>query len=444
MTVQEQYQPKGSTSRAIADHVEAAINDATIEAGFRLPAIRDVAAAEKTSPATVAAAYRLLRERGLVVTRGRRGTLVAKQARSPVGMFAAAPAGTRDLRNGNPAPEFVPDLSPFLPGLAQPLMPRRDNDRNETALLEAAAARLEHDGIPATHLGVVGGAQDGTERLLEAHAANGDFVAVEDPTYPPLVDLLATLRLTPRAVAIDAEGMRPESLAAAVRAGLSAVVINPRGQNPTGAALTPGRAAELVAILADHPQVLVLEDDHMADIVGVEPVSVAADPSIERWAVIRSVSKSLGPDLRLAVVSGDATTIARMESRQVLGTGWVSTLLQRLVAAMWGSPDVAALLEQATEAYRVRRERLLEALADEGIEAGGGSGFNVWIPLEREQPVLERLLADDWAVGPGDIFRLEAPPGIRVTTSRLQPDEAPEFAASLASALSAPTGRPGY
>lgn len=444
MTVQEQYQPKGSTSRAIADHVEAAINDGTIAAGFRLPAIRDVAAAEKASPATVAAAYRLLRERGLVVTRGRRGTLVAEQARSPIGMFAAAPAGTTDLRNGNPAPEFVPDLAPFLPRLAEPLMKRRDGDRNETVLLEAAAARFERDRIPATHLGVVGGAQDGTERLLEAHATNGDFVALEDPTYPPLVDLLAALRLTPRAVAIDAEGMRPESLAAALRAGVSAVVINPRGQNPTGAALTPGRAAELVAILADHPHVLVVEDDHMADIVDVASVSVAADLAIERWAVIRSVSKSLGPDLRLAVVSGDATTIARMESRQVLGTGWVSTLLQRLVAAMWGSPEVEALLAEATEAYRVRRERLLEALGDRGIAAVGGSGFNVWVPLEREQPVVERLLADGWAVGPGDIFRLETPPGIRVTTARLQPDEAPGFAADLASALSAPTGRGGY
>jgi DNA-binding transcriptional MocR family regulator len=443
-SVQEQYQPRGSTSRALADHVEAAINAGTIEAGFRLPAIRDVAAAEKTSPATVAAAYKLLRERGLVVTRGRRGTLVAARPRNPVSLFPPAPPGVTDLRDGNPAPEFVPDLTPFVPDLAEPFMPRRGAGLNDPELLELAAGRFEGDGIPATHLAVVGGAQDGTERLLATHTTRGDFVALEDPTYPPFIDLTAALHLTPRPVAIDAAGMRPESLAAAVRAGVGAVVINPRGQNPTGAALTPARAAELVAVLADHPEVLVLEDDHMADVAGVASASVAADPAIERWAAIRTVSKSLGPDLRLAVVAGDATTISRLEARQVLGTGWVSSLLQRLVAAMWRAPEVTALLEEATAAYRERHEALLEALAALDIEARGGSGFNVWVPVEREGAVVERLLTAGWAISPGDIYRLESPPGIRVNTARLAPGEATGFARDLAAALSAPSSRTGY
>jgi DNA-binding transcriptional MocR family regulator len=443
-SVQEQYQPKGSTSRALADHVESAINEGTIEAGFRLPAIRDVAAAEKTSPATVAAAYRQLRERGLVVTRGRRGTLVAASMRPPVAMYTPPPPGARDLRNGNPAPEFVPDLAPFLPRLAEPYMPRRNDQRNDPELLELAAARFERDGIPAANLAVVGGAQDGSERLLAAHTTNGDFVALEDPTFPAFRDLLAALKLAPRPVAIDGEGMRPESLAAALRAGVGAVILNPRGQNPTGAALTPDRAAELVAVLKDHPEVLVVEDDHMADVVEAASVSVAADPEIERWAVVRSVSKSLGPDLRLAVLTGDATSVARVQARQVIGTGWVSTILQRLVAAMWKTPAVAALHEEATRAYRERREALIAALAAQGIEGRGGSGFNVWVPLEREGPVAERLLALGWAISPGEIFRLESPPGIRVTTTRLEAADAADFARDLAAVLSAPASGAGY
>jgi DNA-binding transcriptional MocR family regulator len=443
-SVREQYHPRGSTTRALADHVEAAINDGTIEPGFRLPAIRDVAAAEKTSPATVAAAYKQLRERGLVVTRGRRGTLVAERMRPPVAMFTPAPAGAHDLRNGNPAPELVPDLAPFLPRLADPFMPRRNDQRNDEGLLELAAARFERDGIPGDHLAVVGGAQDGIERLLAAHVSRGDFVALEDPTFPAFPDLLAANRLTPRAVEIDAEGMRPESLAAALRAGVGAVLINTRGQNPTGASLTRGRAAELVAVLKEHPEVLVLEDDHMADVVGVESVSVAADPAIQRWAVVRSVSKSLGPDLRLAVLAGDAAGVARLEARQVVGTGWVSTLLQRLVAAMWRAPEIEALHEEATATYRRRREDLLTALEAHGIDGVGASGFNVWVPLEREQAVVERLLASGWAVSPGDMFRLDSPPGIRVTTARLEADDAKAFARDLATALSAPSGRARY
>jgi DNA-binding transcriptional MocR family regulator len=443
-SVQEQYQPKGATSRALADHVESAINEGTIEAGFRLPAIRDVAAAEKTSPATVAAAYRQLRERGLVITRGRRGTLVAESVRPPVAMYTPPPPGARDLRNGNPAPEFVPDLAPFLPRLAEPYMPRRNDQRNDPELLELAATRFERDGIPARNLAVVGGAQDGSERLLAAQTTNGDFVALEDPTFPAFRDLLAVLKLAPRPVAIDDEGMRPESLAAALRAGVGAVILNPRGQNPTGAALTPERAAELVAVLKDHPEVPVIEDDHMADVVEAAPVSVAADPEIERWAVVRSVSKSLGPDLRLAVLTGDATTVARVQARQVIGTGWVSTILQRLVAAMWKTPAVAALHEEATRAYQERREALIAALAVQGIEGRGGSGFNVWVPLEREGPVVERLLALGWAVSPGETFRLESPPGLRVTTARLEAAEAADFARDLAAVLTAPASGSGY
>jgi DNA-binding transcriptional MocR family regulator len=242
--------------------------------------------------------------------------------------------------------------------------------------------------------------------------------------------------LTAVPVEMDAEGMLPDSLAAALARGVTAVMITPRAQNPTGAALTPARAAELLAILRDRPELLVIEDDHMADVSGAPSVSVAADPAVPSWAMVRSVSKSLGPDLRLAVATGDHGTITRMEARQGIGTGWVSTILQRMVAGMWSSPEVTASTAAAEAAYAERRARLIAELADRGIAATGLTGLNVWVPVEREAPVVEGLLAAGWSVGPGELFRLESAPGIRVTISNLPADDAPRFADDLAQVLS--------
>lgn len=430
MNVLERYQIAGRTAASIATDLEAGIREAAITPGAQLPPVRTLAHALNVSPATVAAAYATLRRRGLVSTDGRRGTRVRRRPPLPARAATTMPEGVRNLAHGNPDPKLLPDLSPHLSAGKLVLY---GEEANLPDLLDAARERFSADGIPAGHVGVVGGALDGVERVLAAHLRPGDAVAVEDPGYPPLFDLLSALELRTIPFHLDDEGPLPGSLDAALQ-DASVVVITPRAQNPTGAVLSPGRAEDLRLVMAGHPDTVLIEDDHAGPVAGgTYRTLVARDRT--RWAVVRTVSKSLGPDLRLALITGDDTTVARVEGRQLLGTGWVSHILQRTVLSMWSDPNVEALLEAATDTYARRRRALIDALAVKGIESHGRSGLNVWIPVHEEAPVVAALLESGWAVAAGERYRSSSPPALRVTVSTLEEDEAPALAEALSAAL---------
>jgi DNA-binding transcriptional MocR family regulator len=168
-------------------------------------------------------------------------------------------------------------------------------------------------------------------------------------------------------------------------------------------------------------------------VAGVPGFTSAA--GLGRWVTLRSVSKSLGPDLRLAVVAGDEATITRVAGRQALGTGWVSYQLQEMVADLWSDAATARTLAEAARVYAARGAALRSALAAHGITASGRSGFTCWVPVADEDGVASSLAAAGWAVAPGQRFRIAAPPGVRVCFARLAESDAAAFAAEFARAL---------
>jgi DNA-binding transcriptional MocR family regulator len=436
--VLEQSSILGATAREISASVEAAIRNSQLEPGARLPPIRSLAADLAVSPMTVASAYRELRDRGLLVAAGRRGTRVAARPPLPVLTRVFVPPGARDLASGNPDPELLPPLAEALARIdASPRLYPREGKL--AALVELATAQFADDGIATPALAVVGGALDGVERVLQAHLRPGDSVAVEDPGFVRAYDLLRPLGLQLEPMGLDDYGPRPEDLEQALARGARAVILTLRGQNPTGAALDEERAADLRAVLDAREEVLVIEDDHAVGVAGV-PSFTVCHSGRPNWATVRSVSKSLGPDLRLAILAGDATTVARVEGRQLVGTGWVSQILQQVVVAFWSDPATQRRLEDAENVYAARRLMLLEALAAHGIAAHGRSGLNVLVPVVEESPVVGPLLQRGWAVIGLDRWRLKSPPAVRITTATLRPDEAEQFAADLAAVLETRTG----
>ncbi|MFF0536533.1 aminotransferase class I/II-fold pyridoxal phosphate-dependent enzyme [Streptomyces coelicoflavus] len=437
------YPITGRGAAEISASVERAVGSGELEPGQPLPPMRELAQRLGVNPNTVAAAYRTLRERGVIETAGRRGSRVRAKPATTGREFirVEVPEGVRDVSDGNPDPALLPALGPAFAAAAEqgdrePVL--YGHEPVDPELARVARAELDADGVPVGPLAVTSGSLDAMERVLAAHLKPGDAVAVEDPGWGSLLDLVPALGLRTVAVGVDDQGPLPEDVRRVLAAGARALVVTDRAQNPTGAAVSAARARALRPVLREHPGTLLIEDDHGHGIVDLPPYPLAG--TTRHWAFVRSAAKACGPDLRLAVLVGDPVTLDRVRGRQRLGPGWVSRVTQRAVARLWADGAVDA--HTVAGVYGRRRDALLGALAEHGVAGYGRTGMNVWIPVPDETGAVARLLHGGWAVAPGARFRLSTPPGIRITVSTLGEADFGPLAAAVAAAAGPGAGPP--
>ena len=430
---------EGRSAAEIADSLRTLIERGALRPGDALPPVRTLAEHLGVNRNTAVSAYRQLMNAGVVITLGRGGTRVAGGAAVAQEGFAADTA-LRDIGTGNPDPARIPDPSHALASIARrPVLygePVIDPDLARWAQ-EWMGADLPPE-IPM-RLTVTSGAGDAVERLLAQALTRDDAVALEDPCFLTSIHTVRVAGYRPMPVPIDDEGMTVEGLRAALEQGVRAVICTPRAQNPTGASLSERRAADLRAVLRDHPYVLVIEDDHYS-LLSQLPYHSLIGPEHRRWALVRSVSKFLGPDMCLAVTASDPETAERLAMRLTPGTTWVSHLLQRLVRALATDPEVTAGIRAAGEHYAARNAAFAELLTAEGIPTRAGDGLNVWVPLGAPaRAVSEQLMRRGWLARPGDEFALgaEASDHLRLTVHDLDDADLQKLAADLGASVRA-------
>ncbi|GAA5027286.1 aminotransferase class I/II-fold pyridoxal phosphate-dependent enzyme [Microbacterium fluvii] len=433
----------GSTATEIADSVRELIERGDLRPGEAVPPVRSLADRLGVNRNTVVAAYRHLAQAGLVVSRGRGGTRVAGLA--PVAQEGFA-AGTvlRDIGTGNPDPDLIPDPSAALAGMAgRPVLygePVIDRDLENWA----TAWMREAVGDRPMRLTITSGASDAIERLLAQTLTRDDAVALEDPCFLSSMNTVRLGGYRPVPVPVDAEGMTVDGLRAALEAGARAVVCTPRAQNPTGASLSAERAQALRDVLAQHPFVMVIEDDHFS-MLSSQPYHSLIGPDHRRWALVRSVSKFLGPDMCLAVTASDPDTAQRLAMRLSPGTTWVSHLLQRLAHALLTDRSVAAGVRSAAAHYAARNTAFAQRLVAHGIEATAVDGLNLWVGLPvPARAVTEQLMRRGWLARSGDEFVLAdeaAASRLRLTVHDLTDEDAERLAVDLAAAVGAAAPR---
>jgi len=418
----------GSTAVEIAESIEQQIRSGFYPDGAVLPAVRSLAQQLQVSPNTVAAAYKLLRDAALIVTDGRRGTRVASEMPTAETQ-TTIPEGLRDMASGNIDGATLPVIDA---GWLTESQSGYDVQSNDPQLLDVAGRWLAEQRIPCQQLGIYSGALDAVERALRLRCRPGNKVIVEDPCWPPALALLASLRLKAVPVPVDEEGAMVPSTE--ILRSTAAVILTPRAHNPTGFCISSRRWTQWVDRLADAPDTLLILDDHWGPLSAAEPLNFSREPL--SWVYVVSVSKFLGPDLRVSVVTGTPSVLKSMHHQQTLGPRWVSLLLQRLAGRLWQKMLDSSRLSAVGAEYLQRRSALVQGLNDLGIAVPTqGEGLHVWLPVSDETSVVQTLASLGWAIQAGSPFRLESPAAVRISIGNLNPISVPALARDVAHAL---------
>lgn len=480
----------------LSQYIKAAIQEGRLRAGDRLPPLRQLADDLGISVTTVAATFNHLSEQKLVRAEVGRGTFVTAMTTPPSPPPVPADRGeawpsaappkplARDLASrpwrrralmsqGTKLRARYPDALDCSTGRPDvKLLPLRVIQKaGIAALQQAKASDLQYAGpevldvlaTPLVNLMDQAGLNVSAEDLLIGSSAqqwmmlalevttrtsgsNRPIVALEEPGYPTIMDAYerAGAKLVP--VAVDRYGAVPESLDAAFRDGAMMALLTPRGHNPTGATWSAERRAALASVISDHPQVLTVEDDQFADGSQTRPGSLFNEEWIgDRIIYIRSFSKLLAPDLRVAAAAARPRLRAVLSECKSFGDGWTSRLLQRTLAFALMDPELPGLVSYAADQYSQRRAQAAKAI-NSVLEAHGGStwngpdGLNLWVHLPPDADaieVAERSAAAGVRIASGEPFFIR--PGrtnvIRFGAGSTQTDSAFDTGRILAEAV---------
>ncbi|MBE8718099.1 MocR-like B6 salvage transcription factor PtsJ [Cellvibrio polysaccharolyticus] len=426
----------GKSAADIFESIRALVQNGQLPPGAALPTVRDLALQLTVNRNTVAAAYQRLVTAGIAVTRGRHGTFIRE--RQAPGEQEGSPFDSplTDVASGNPAPDLLPDPLQYLNREAYST--RLYGEAVINPELEALAIDwFREDCANPYEVNITHGAVDAIERLLITHLVTGDKVAIEDPCFLGSINTLRLKGFQILPVAVDERGMRPEALAQALAEGARAVICTPRAHNPTGCSVDAARAKVLKKLLAQHPNLLIIEDDHFA-LLANTPCHSLVSPTNRCWAMVRSVSKCYGPDLRIAFVASDPETSQRLRMRLASGTTWVSHILQNIVFNLLRSKDVKKIVAAARNSYTEKRTRLIHALEKKGIAVQSqADGLNVWVSLTASTAsVTERMAQCGWLVRNGEGFYVSnSQPALRLTIATLSLSQIENLADDLLQCL---------
>jgi GntR family transcriptional regulator/MocR family aminotransferase len=306
---------KVSITQQIFLGMRSAILNGALEKGSRLSSWQDLSAQLGVSRGTVKRAYDLLKDQGLIITKGRGGTLVATevpempieggpQVRPPRGLFYEFEEVPQYFQLGVPAQDQFP-LKAWHGAWRTAIAAESTRPQIYPDPRGLSSLRREVAGYLATARGlschpnqvfITSGFAGALGIVLGAMDFRGSKAFVEDPGFPRTRQALRQAGVDTIAAPVDREGVRLPFTDSDARLA----VMTPGQQAPLGMTLSAARRAEVLS-WAHAADAWIIEDDYAGELQlsGRASPALAADDRFGRVFHIGSFSKTLNPGLRL-------------------------------------------------------------------------------------------------------------------------------------------------
>jgi aspartate aminotransferase len=272
-------------------------------------------------------------------------------------------------------------------------------------LREAIAAKHARDqGLDVDPESVIATA-GGSEALflaLAAHVDAGDEVLVPDPGFVSYDALSTLIGADPVPVPLrDDLTLDPAAVEAAVTDDTAAFVVNSPG-NPTGAVSPPADVREFARIADEHDVVCVSDEVYEYTVFDGEFRSPAEYAETDSVVVVNSASKLYSmTGWRLGwVVAAPERTERMVRAHQYVQACASAPAQYAAEAALTGPQDV---VDEMTDAFRRRRDLLVDAFDDMGLDCPTPQGAFYAMPKVPEGFV-DACLDRDVIVVPGEAF----------------------------------------
>ena len=432
---------QGPIYRSIADALARDVESGELQAGDRLPTLRELARRLDVNVMTVSRAYKEAARRGLVEGEVGRGTFVRRPPPA-VGRLAQMVPQAGSASGGSAGPDLIdfhfnlpaPDpsildvetvLAELAGGAGRELLFSGYTTTGLPDHRAAGAEWLRRFGVEADPARVVvcGGGQHAMTLAFATLTRPGDLVATSELTYPGMKGLANVLGLRLHGLPMDEEGLLPDAFeTVCARGGVKVLYVMPTVHNPTGVVLPEERRHALVESARRHGVTLV-EDDTYGYLCPEPPPSLAS-LAPELVYFLASTAKNLTPGLRIGYLlapfseSSPDLAVERLAAN-IAATSWMAAPLMAEIAARWIRDGSADRMLEWKRREACARRRSFDRIV--GVETDGYPGAShVWLRLPspwRCADFVAQARQRGVALTPSEAFvvgRAEAPHAVRV------------------------------